>query len=122
MKRFEDAFYSLLRCFGSSRWVAQAYEAICRLSLSYLILRLRKISQVQLVYLRRGMGKNECIPFLSDIDVTVVTSDEAGTEKVRAAVSSLKRIIPMLEEQVFAMTQACLASALEAPSFLKIPK
>jgi predicted nucleotidyltransferase len=54
---------------------------------------------VRNIYLRRGIAKNEFMPFLSDIDLLVITDSGAVKQTVEARLRNLRRLMPMLEPQ-----------------------
>jgi glycosyltransferase involved in cell wall biosynthesis len=74
------------------------------IDLSRLIAWLVNGRGVRCVYLRRGMAKEEFMPLLSDIDVTVITDSADSKSRIERRVRALTKVVPMLEAQTPVLT------------------
>ena len=85
--------------------VGHVFRSIYRTSALVIAWLLRQPG-VRNIYLRRGIAKNEFMPFLSDIDMLVITDSVPDKEKVEARLKRLRRLVPMLEPQSPVVTLA----------------
>ena len=67
--------------------------------LARLAARLLRGPGVRFIFLRRGLAKEEFMPFLSDIDITVITDNDASKMRAENKLRKLTRFLPMLEVQ-----------------------
>jgi len=76
------------------------YRKIYELSTAFATFLLKRVDDVQAIYLRRGLAKGEVVHGLSDIDLAVIVKDDgvkgqSAKKKVRAIYNNLSRFNPL---------------------------
>ena len=99
-----DHLLSILLRFSKLRAVNSAFKKTYLIIIRLVSLKLKTISGVEFIYLRRGVAKDEFMPLLSDIDITVITRDVASREKANKILKKISKIMPVIEPLSNAMT------------------
>lgn len=107
------ALLALLSRLDSFRLVDRLFRAFYR-AIVYLIGRwLGALPGVQCVYVRRSLAKGEFIPFLSDVDLTVVTESAGDKDRVVKALRRMRALVPIVEPQSMVLDREGLRSLFD---------
>lgn len=114
-----DFFASVLLRFDRFQPIHFIFQKIYWLIVHFISLKLKRISGVECIYLRRGIAKNEFMPILSDIDITIFTREVKSKEIVQKELNRLCKIIPILESQSQAITINDFFCTIDKKNFAK---
>ncbi len=98
IKRLLEGYPLVLLCRLDAR--PRAHSAFKRAYrwIVYLVTGvLKRVEGVEEIYLRRGLAKDQFMPFLSDIDLTIIVADSSTRQRVQTILRRLHLIFPLLD-------------------------
>jgi len=93
-----SVFLPVLMRLDEFRPVGRVFRLVYRALARIIAWNLRH-TDVRNIYLRRGIAKCEFMPFLSDIDMLVITGTDSGKKCVEKKLKRIRSLVPMLEPQ-----------------------
>ena len=109
--------YSLLIHAGSLSAVDWLYRLLYRFVVRLTVAGLRREPAVRCIYARRGFAKNEYVPLLSDIDLTLIVDPEDARRRVAGRFQALRRVFRVLEPQCPIYTPGEFRSLMDPANF-----